>query len=160
MGTDIFPPEKRREVMRRIRSRGTGPEKRIAELLDSLGVEYVYQARIGRWRVDFLIPGARLVIEYRDCFWHWCPRCYGDRVPVKGGILGREWWARKLARNRERDRRKEEELRRMGYHVEVIWKHDDLEARLAEILRAYSVTGPSQSSNASRKGSAKLKALE
>jgi G:T-mismatch repair DNA endonuclease (very short patch repair protein) len=40
--TDIFPPEKRSEIMRRIRSYGTRPELRVKELLDRLGVGYVH----------------------------------------------------------------------------------------------------------------------
>ena len=133
-GTDVFPPEVRRRVMSRIRSRGTRPEREIMALLDGMGVEYEYQARVGRWRADFLIPDRRLIIEYRSCFWHLCPVCYPDGPPVKGGILGRGWWAEKLRKNRERDLRKEREWRAMGYRVEVIWGHEDVRARLREIL--------------------------
>ena len=126
--TDVFPPEKRREIMSKIRGKNTKPELEIKEILDSLGIEYVYQARLDlggkRRTVDFLIPDKRIVIEYRDCFWHWCPRCYGDNVPVKGGILGRKWWENKLRKNRERDRELEELLRKHGYRLVVVWGHD------------------------------------
>jgi len=134
--TDVFPPKKRREVMSKIRGKGTKPEMEIKRLLDELGIKYVYQAklRLGKRRrtVDFLLPDRRVVIEYRDCFWHFCPRCYGDKVPVKEGILGREWWERKLRRNRERDRETEMLLRKRGYRVIVIWRHD--RDRIREIL--------------------------
>ncbi len=130
---DVFPPEKRREVMRRIRSRGTRPEREIRRILDSMGVPYVYQAKLelgGKKRtVDFLIPEKRLVIEYRSCFFHGCPLHYRG---VKGGILGKEWWERKIDRNRRRDRELEELLRRHGYRLVVIWSHD--RKRIREIL--------------------------
>ena len=131
--SDVFPPEKRREVMRRIRSRGTKPELEIREILDEMGVRYVYQAKLrlgGRRRtVDFLIPDRRLVIEYRSCFWHGCPIHYKG---VKGGILGGGWWGRKIERNRRRDRELEELLRKHGYGLIVIWGHD--RKRMREIL--------------------------
>ena len=132
--TDVFPPEKRSEIMRRIRPRNTGPERRIGEWLSRRGVGYVYQAKVGRWRADFLIPDRKLIIEYRDCFWHLCPRCHPDGPPVKGGMKGREWWAGKLTRNRERDLLKERAWREMGFKVEVIWGHEDVEERLKEVL--------------------------
>jgi len=139
--TDVFPPEKRREIMRRIRSKDTKPELEIMRILDGLGIKYVYQAKLelgGKKRtVDFLIPNKRLVIEYRDCFWHYCSRCY-KKPPVKGGIKGQEWWERKLRRNRERDRELEELLKKHGYRLVVIWRHDKKRMReiLEEALRA------------------------
>jgi len=133
MTGDVFTPEKRREVMGRIRPKDTGPERKIMGWLDAHGIRYVHQARIGGWTADFLLPDVGVVVEYRGCFWHLCPTCYPNGPSVGGGILGREWWARKLLGNRERDLRKEEELGRMGYSVWVIWGHEDLEARLEEL---------------------------
>jgi len=130
LGTDVFSPEKRRWVMSRIRSKHTKPELEIMRILDSLGVRYEYQAEILGRRVDFLIPDRRLVIEFRDCFWHNCP-LHGRKV--KGGIMGAEWWARKLERNRQRDRELEEVLAKNGYRLLVIWEHD--RRRMEEIIR-------------------------
>jgi len=118
---DVFAPEKRREIMRRIRPRGTKPELEIMGILDSLGVKYLYQAELFGRRVDFLIPEKRLVIEYRSCFWHGCNEHFKG---VKGGILGAEWWQRKIERNRARDRELEEILLKNGYRLVVIWDHD------------------------------------
>ena len=127
--TDTFPPEKRSEIMRRIRSSGTRPELRVKELLERLGVEHVYQARVLGWRVDFLVPGRRLVIEYRSCFWHSCG-CRFSRTPKSR----REYWVPKLERNRERDRRKDAELESAGYRVFVV-RDCDFETKLEELAR-------------------------
>jgi DNA mismatch endonuclease (patch repair protein) len=127
--TDTFPPEKRSEIMRRIRSSGTRPELRVKELLERLGVEHVYQARVLGWRVDFLVPGKRLVIEYRSCFWHSCG-CRFSRTPKSR----REYWVPKLAGNRERDRRKDAELESAGYRVFVA-RDCDFETKLEELAR-------------------------
>jgi DNA mismatch endonuclease (patch repair protein) len=127
--TDIFPPEKRSEIMRRIRSSGTRPELKIKELLERLGVEHVYQARVLGRSVDFLVPGRRLVIEYRSCFWHSCG-CRFSRTPKSR----REYWVPKLERNRERDRRKDAELESAGHAVFVV-RDCDFETKLEELAR-------------------------
>jgi len=129
ISVDVFPPEKRREIMRRIRSKGTKPELEIMRILDSLGVKYEYQAELFGRRVDFLIPEKKLVIEYRSCFFHGCPLHFKG---VKGGILGGEWWMRKIERNRRHDRELEETLARNGYRILVIWDHD--RRRMRELI--------------------------
>jgi DNA mismatch endonuclease (patch repair protein) len=126
--TDIFPPEKRSEIMRRIRSYGTKPELVVKSLLDRLGVEYVYQARVLGWSVDFLVPGENLIVEYRSCYWHPHEGCKRSRVPKSR----QEYWIPKLARNRERDRRKDAELENAGYRVFVI-RDCDFKEKLEEL---------------------------
>lgn len=42
---------------------GTHPENRAAVTLHRLGVEFVQQHRISRYRADFALPAHRLVIE-------------------------------------------------------------------------------------------------
>jgi DNA mismatch endonuclease (patch repair protein) len=127
--TDIFPPEKRSEIMRRIRSHGTKPELKVKALLDELGVGYVYQAEVLGWSVDFLVPSMNLIIEYRSCFWHG-HGCRYSRVPKSR----REYWVPKLERNRERDLRKDRELESAGYRVLVI-RDCDFRERSEELAR-------------------------
>jgi DNA mismatch endonuclease (patch repair protein) len=127
--TDIFTPEKRSEIMRRIRSSGTRPELRVKELLGKLGVEHVYQAKVLGWSVDFLVPAMRLVIEYRSCYWH-AHGCRFSRTPKSR----QEYWVPKLERNRERDRRKDAELESAGYMIFVI-RDCDFETKLEELAR-------------------------
>ena len=128
--TDIFPPEKRSEIMRRIRGTGTKPEAELKALLDGLGVRYVHQAKVGRWRVDFLLPDFDLVVEYRSCFWHWHRGCRRARLPKSN----QDYWIPKLRRNAERDERKDAELAALGYRVFVV-RDCDKKARLAELER-------------------------
>jgi DNA mismatch endonuclease (patch repair protein) len=130
--TDVFPPEKRSEIMRRIRSYGTKPELRVKELLDRLGVKYVYQAKVLGWSVDFLLPDRGLIIEYRSCFWHW-HGCRFSRLPKSR----QEYWIPKLARNKERDKKKDMELEATGYRVFVI-RDCDFEEKLKELSEMLS----------------------
>lgn len=45
-------------------------ERRMAELLDTLGVAYAAQQPIGQFIVDFFVPSRNLVIEVDGIYWH------------------------------------------------------------------------------------------
>jgi DNA mismatch endonuclease, patch repair protein len=62
-------------------------------------------------------PGLRVAIFVHGCFWHRCPTCQ-PKLPRTNS----EFWARKFELNRERDARKEGQLRKLGWVVFVIWE--------------------------------------
>jgi DNA mismatch endonuclease (patch repair protein) len=126
--TDIFTPEKRSEIMRRIRGSGTKPEMELKALFDRLGVEYLYQARVGRWRVDFLLSRHKTIVEYRSCFWHPHEGCRFSKFPKSN----EQYWVPKLRRNAERDMRKDAELANLGFKVFVI-RDCDRKIRMKEL---------------------------
>jgi DNA mismatch endonuclease (patch repair protein) len=66
---------------------------------------------------DFAFPRNRLVVFVDGCFWHSCPRHL--RLPANNC----EYWARKIERNRLRDRRHARALRERGWHVIRVWEH-------------------------------------
>ncbi len=118
---DVFTPEKRSEIMSRIRSSGTTPEARLcASVREVLG---------GRWRIDknvrtlpgqpdVVVPGLRLAIFADGCFYHRCPE--HGHVP-KSNV---DYWLPKLARNQKRDRANRRALCRMGFAVWRLWEHE------------------------------------
>lgn len=42
----------------------------MAELLDTAGISYEWQHRIGRYVVDFYLPDVNAVIEVDGVYWH------------------------------------------------------------------------------------------
>jgi DNA mismatch endonuclease (patch repair protein) len=134
---DVFTKEERSEIMRRIRSRGTKPELVVKGLLDRLGARYEYQAKVGRWSVDFLVLGGNLVVEYRSCYWHPHEGCRLSRLPKSN----EQYWIPKLRRNAERDRLKDAELAGLGYKVFVI-RDCDRRERLRELEALLRGRGP------------------
>src|ERR1035441_964074 len=98
---DIFDVRKRSEIMSRIRSFGTTPERRLYALVrETLGP---------RWRIDLntrtlpgqpdvFIPSLRLVLFADGCFYHGCPR-HGHQPKSN-----QEYWLPKLARRSEERR--------------------------------------------------------
>lgn len=133
---DIYGPEKRSQIMSRIRGKGN----KSTELALASAFR---RARISGWRrhvsirielgprvakrvgktllivkPDFVFKRQRLAVFVDGCFWHQCP--LHSKVPESN----REFWERKLARNVERDRFHDRELKKAGWKVVRFWEHD------------------------------------
>ncbi len=75
------------------------------------------------------------VIFVHGCFWHRHFGCKRTTTPDQN----RAFWIAKFRQNRQRDRRVENELRRLGWTVIVIWEcetksQEQLQNRLLGIL--------------------------
>ncbi len=66
---------------------------------------------------DVYFPKARIAIFLDGCFWHGCERC--GHVPKTNSLF----WATKIERNQNRDRRNSRLLRREGILVIRAWEH-------------------------------------
>jgi len=81
--------------------------------------------RIVGWRRKQILPGKpdfvfrrqRLALFVDGCFWHACR--WHCRMPDGN----REYWQRKIAGNRDRDRRTTRLLRSRGWKVLRVWGH-------------------------------------
>lgn len=113
---DVFSKEKRSEVMRCITSKNTTPEIAVRKILHSLG----YRFRLNRTdlagKPDIVLPKHKTVIFVHGCFWH-CHTCKDGRRPLSNRV----YWDVKLDRNKKRDRKCRQQLRRMGWSVVVVW---------------------------------------
>ena len=85
------------------------------------------QAGIRGWSVhrkdlpgcpDFVFLHSALAIFVDGCFWHGCSKCSHD---IRKNSA---YWTAKINRNRERDKSKERELRKLGFRVLRIWEHE------------------------------------
>lgn len=83
-------------------------------------------------RPDFWFPDARLALFVDGCFWHGCRRC--GHYPKSNS----SFWRAKLDGNRNRDRRHNAALRRLGITVMRIWEHE-LKDRGSEVVEAIRV---------------------
>ena len=106
--------------MRAVRRKWTSAERRVARVLRASGVKYTTNSRHLPGSPDFILREQPIVIFVDGCFWHGCPRCY---VAPKRNA---RWWAEKIAGNVARDKRKDRQLRALGYSVLHLWEHDDL----------------------------------
>lgn len=98
------------------RQRDTRLERRIAEQLDNLDVQYIQQYAIGRFVVDFFVPSRELVIEGYGCYWHKCESCgYGSIRDV--------------------DIRRKQTITVAGFDLMIIWEHSMSLLNLEKELR-------------------------
>ena len=116
--TDVYPPEKRSAVMRRVKGRDTGPERQVRRLLWSLGARYRLHRKDLPGKPDVVLSGRRLAIFVHGCFWHGHDCARGARVPK----ANRDYWQAKIARNRARDAASRAALEALGWRVETVWE--------------------------------------
>ena len=129
MTTDVFSPEKRSAVMRRVKGRDTGPEMVVRRALRARGVCYRLGGASLPGRPDVVMKGRRAVIFVHGCFWHGHDCARGARQPKANA----DYWLAKIGRNRERDRTSEEALAAEGWRVLTLW---ECELKDAEALTA------------------------
>ena len=107
--------------MSRLGRRDTQPELALRSELHRRGFRFrVDRAPVPglRSRADIVFGPARVAVYVDGCFWHSCPE-HGTRPKANA-----DWWERKLARNRERDRETDRALREHGWEVVRIWEHE------------------------------------
>ena len=117
----FFSPEKRSEVMARIRGRDTKPELALRSMLHRLGYRFTVNGPLNRslpGRPDLVLPKHRSVVFVHGCFWHGHEHCPAFRMPKSR----RAWWKAKITGNRARDLRNESALHDLGWHVVTVWE--------------------------------------
>lgn len=134
------PPHVRRQMQDLAAGRDTGPELALRRELWGRGVRgYRVDRSLElpgvRRRADIVWVGRRIAVFIHGCYWHGCPE--HGRIPKSN----RGYWARKIARNRDRDAETERLAREEGWTVLTFWEHDDVQ-RAADLVEAV-VTGVS-----------------
>jgi DNA mismatch endonuclease (patch repair protein) len=85
------------------------------------------RSRIRGWKLqpvglpgnpDFIFQRKRLAIFVDGCFWHGCSQC--GHIPKTNSAF----WAAKIQRNFERDKRNNIRLGEIGFQVVRIWEHE------------------------------------
>jgi DNA mismatch endonuclease (patch repair protein) len=127
---DVFTKAKRSSVMSLIRGKGNkDTELALAKIFR--------HHKITGWRrnqplfgkPDFVFKKRKIAVFVDGCFWHACPK----HCKIPSG--NRAFWKKKFATNKDRDRRVNRELRKLGWRVVRIWEHDLARRREACIRR-------------------------
>ena len=114
---DRVSPEKRSEIMSKIRGKNTGPEIAVMDLLNECGVVFEYQPDM-HGKPDFFLADGNVAVFVDGCFWHACPEHY--RLPKSR----QAFWAAKIERNAKRALEVGIRLLADGVRVIRIWEHD------------------------------------
>lgn len=111
---DALSREQRSALMARVKTRDTAPELALRTALWAAGIRgwRVHPKRVPG-RPDIAWIGRRVAVFVDGAFWHGHPDYYrGQSGP---------FWDSKIARNRARDQRVNDELREAGWRVVRIW---------------------------------------
>lgn len=125
---DVFPPEKRSEIMGRIRGKDTSPEVAVRSTLHSMGYRFRLHRKDLPGKPDIVLPKYRTIVFVHGCFWHGHDCRKGKSVPA----TNTDFWKAKIDGNICRDRKTGDKLKELGWQVLVIW---ECEVSNKEMLR-------------------------
>lgn len=116
---DVLTPEQRRLNMSRIRGRDTKPEMLLRRSLHARGFRFRLHRRDLPGCPDLVFPALRAVVFVHGCFWHG-----HDCAMFKLPATRTEFWAAKIAGNRNRDILALQDLSAAGWRTFVVWECD------------------------------------
>jgi len=136
---DVFEPNKRSEIMRRVKSSDTKPEMRVRRMLHSMGYRYRLHRRDLPGTPDIVLPMHRKIVLVHGCFWHGHDCLAGRKTPKSNC----EYWTKKLARNRLRDTANLAKLKSMDWTVLIVWEceirdQESTKRKLTEFMGNYA----------------------
>ena len=107
----------RSRIMASIRGKDTKPEMKVRRHLHAAGLRFSLHRKDLPGRPDVVLRKHRAVVLVQGCFWHGHD-CKAGKMP-KTRV---EWWAAKIARNKERDATNLGKLRALGWRVFEVWE--------------------------------------
>jgi DNA mismatch endonuclease (patch repair protein) len=127
----------RSAIMRAVKSRDTGPELLLRNMLRSIAPGYRLHRADLPGKPDIVYGPRRLAIFMHGCFWHGHDCKRGARAPKENAA----YWSAKIARNRARDAANLEALAAQGWRTLVVYEcalkdKSALERRLRKALGA------------------------
>ena len=119
-------------TMSRIKGKNTKPELQIRKALWRKGIRgYRLHPKTVPGKPDIAFIGKKKAIFIHGCYWHACPLCKPQK-PKTHSVF----WNEKFKKNKERDQRKEKELKEAGWTVLTIWEcqlKQDLQRQIGRI---------------------------
>jgi len=122
-------PLTKSESMARVRQKGTAPELHLRRRLWGLGLRYRLHAKDLPGTPDIVFRGARVAVFVHGCFWH----SHGCKRSARKPVTNANFWQAKLARNADRDRQSQADLKATGWKPIVAWACEEVEVVAAHI---------------------------
>lgn len=111
-------PEVRRRTMQAVKSKDTAPELLVRKLAHRMGYRFRLHRKGLPGKPDLVFPRMHKAIFVHGCFWHGHNCARGARVPK----ANRDYWTKKIARNKERDRVNLIALKELDWKALVLWE--------------------------------------
>ena len=132
---DTVDKKTRSEMMSRIRSKDTKPERVVRSLLHRMGLRFRLHQRVEGCKPDIVLAKHKTAIFVHGCFWHRHKGCRFAYVPKSRT----EFWMTKFKANTVRDEKNERELNDAGWRVLIVWECEirNLERLEAKLCQAF-----------------------
>ena len=114
---DNLTQVQRSYCMSRVHGSNTALEICFRKALFRQGVRYRLRYPL-EGKPDLVFVRNKIALFVDSCFWHGCSK--HAQIPQSN----REFWARKLEKNKARDRRVNARLRAENWRVIRVWEHD------------------------------------
>jgi DNA mismatch endonuclease (patch repair protein) len=129
--------------MRAVKSKNTAPEILARRAAHRMGLRFRIHRNDLPGRPDIVLPKHRTVVFVHGCFWHGHAACDRAALPKSNS----KFWKEKIGQNRLRDRRACVALKKLGWHVMVLWQcqigtMDAATAKLASLSESKSGARP------------------
>jgi DNA mismatch endonuclease, patch repair protein len=133
---DVHSREQRSRNMAAIKAKDTKPELVVRRLAHRLGYRFRLHRRDLPGVPDLVFPRLRKIIFVHGCYWHMHNCRWGSVTPKTNA----KFWQAKRTGNVDRDKRKQGELKRLGWKVLTVWECETkvllpLQERIEEFLR-------------------------
>jgi DNA mismatch endonuclease, patch repair protein len=130
--TDVHEPETRSYNMSQIKAKDTKPEMIVRRFLHANGFRYRLHVKDLPGKPDLVLPKYSSVIFIHGCFWHVHEGCKYFKLPE----TRTEWWRKKLYGNKERDKKHIKILKKLSWHVIIIFECELKKENRAKTLLA------------------------
>ena len=140
---DKLSPEQRHKNMAAIRGKDTKPEIIVRKGLWRMGFRYRLNHKRLPGHPDLVLKKYRTCIFVNGCFWH------GHNVDItifdntdccKIPKTNREFWIKKIRRNKERDIEEQKRLAEMGWHCITVWECELKPSKREATLKSLAYT--------------------
>ncbi|RYG39071.1 MAG: DNA mismatch endonuclease Vsr [Burkholderiales bacterium] len=115
---DVVDAKTRSRMMAAIKGANTKPELLVRRYLHATGLRFRLHDRRLPGTPDLILSAHRAAIFVHGCFWHRHTDCHYATTPATRP----DFWAKKFASNKARDRSACTALRDSGWRVFTIWE--------------------------------------
>jgi DNA mismatch endonuclease (patch repair protein) len=129
---DTFTPQKRSEVMSKIRASNTKPEILVRKYLHSKGFRFRIHQKSLPGRPDVVLKKYNAVILINGCFWHGHENCKVFKMPKSR----QHYWLPKIEGNIKRDFLNLNALKKIGWRVFIIWECKLKKSKMEKTLQS------------------------
>lgn len=104
--------------MSKVRNKDSKIEVMFRKALWKEGFKYRKNATKYFGKPDIVLPKYKTVIFVDSCFWHGCKK-HGSMPATRT-----EFWEKKIARNKERDKEVNRHYKKESWRVIRVWEHE------------------------------------